>query len=234
MYISQKHQTQRLGSFEGQLGLLPMVGISSGVAAAALVSAISNPANWAAPPVNTHASWQSHFPGAKIASGYILSQSNDGRVAISKDGRNITQYMPISQLAGGIQKDSTGKIVFACCNISTSSTSGATTSPTTPSTTPSTTPASTPVSSGPSAGEVLTGVGSILSALATPAAGVFQTYTESKLARAQLKREQQAMPVGPSFMPPQVIQQGPGIGLILGVAGGFVALALILILVLKK
>jgi hypothetical protein len=88
---------------------------------------------------------------------------------------------------------------------------------------------------GTSAGEVLTGVGSILAALAPAATTAFQAQAEARAARTALKRErQQQMPMYTGPMQPQIIQQGPSTGLILGIAGGIAAIALILILVLKK
>lgn len=206
---------------------LPLISMPAISGAAANAVQIANPANWAAPPVGTHPSWQTQLPGAKIASGHILSAASGGQVAIAKDGKNVSSIMPVSSLVNNTIKNNAGKIIFSCCNIQTS---GATT----PAATSTTTTTTTPVSTGASAGELLTGVGSILSALAAPAAGIFQTYTESKLAKAALKREQQQMP---SYVPttqPQVIQQGPSTGLILGLVGGFAAIALILVLVLKK
>lgn len=88
---------------------------------------------------------------------------------------------------------------------------------------------------GTSAGEVLTGVGAILAALTPAVTGVIQTQAEASAARRALKRErQQQVPAYNGPMQPQIVQQGPSTGLILGIAGGFAAIALILILVLKK
>lgn len=100
------------------------------------------------------------------------------------------------------------------------------------------TPAPTPTpaaSTGPSATEIMSGVGSILSAFAAPAAAIFQTSMEAKTAKAALKaQQQQQQATYTGSQQPTIIQQGPSTGLILGIVGGFAVMAVVLILVLKK
>lgn len=196
-----------------------LIGIATPATSA--MAHLANPANWAAAPVNTHSSWSASFPGAKIASGYIISRRDtDGKVAITASGRAITQFMTIEELRSkGPIKDSSGKYIFACCNLTISSSVGQTGSPT-----------ASPQSTGPSAGEVLTGVGAILGALATPAAGIFQTHTEARLAKEQLKQEQRQAAMTPTYIPAPQIQQGSNNFVIAAVGVGFALLAVILVM----
>lgn len=235
MYIMQSSVRQRLGTFEGTFGqVLPTTNfkVSSGYTLKQSG--------------NTY--YLLNSKGQQTSSNYTIDQIKQNGGIKDYQGKVGLSYVPTAtastptstsflnlNLTGScaLSKAGTCDISGQCydtkgCPISDEE-AARVYSASTPSTSPS-----PPISTGASAGEVLTGVGSILSALATPAAGIFQTYTESKLAKAALKREQQQMPSYVPTMQPQVIQQGPSTGLILGLVGGFAAIALILVLVLKK
>jgi len=89
-----------------------------------------------------------------------------------------------------------------------------------------TTPTST------SAGEVLTGVGAILAALAPAAQTAIQTQAEATTAR----REARALRAQGQQLPPQVIMQAPAsnTGLILAVVGGIAVVGVLIMVMSKK
>lgn len=209
MYIWQNRVKQRLGSLEGSLGEFGQM-----------------------------------YAQFKVSPGYSVKQDpnsiDKGYYLVNSSGQQASVKYDLSQIKSGGAKDYQGVVRLTWAGSTT--VAPATTTSVTPKTTTTTdggskpVAISAPVSTGPSAGEVLTGVGSILAALAPATAGAFQTYTEASAAKAALKRERQQQQQQPMYGPtqPQVIQSGPSTGVILGIAGGFAAIALILILVLKK
>lgn len=84
-------------------------------------------------------------------------------------------------------------------------------------------------SKGTSAGEVLTGVGAILQALAPAGTSAFQTYTEAQAAKAALKGQSSGQP---TFI--TVPAQQSNTGLIVAVVGGVVLLGAVLMMQKKK
>lgn len=83
---------------------------------------------------------------------------------------------------------------------------------------------------GTSAGEVLTGVGSILSALAPAGMTALQTYNQSEIAKAALKAGGQAPQV--QYVP--VAASSSNTGVIIAVVGGIAAIGLVLVMMQKK
>lgn len=178
-----KTQKQRLGGIERMgLGLLPMP----------LVGLSVNPAmmNWAAAPARTHSSWNSTFPGALIASGHILEKrAADGKVAIVKGGVAQTPYQTVDQLKQAAQsfvKNSSGQIIFACCNLGDPASSS---QPTATSTSTSTTDTNASnQSSSNDWSSILTGVGAILGAGLNPAVSIYAQHQQAKAEREALRR----------------------------------------------
>jgi len=87
-------------------------------------------------------------------------------------------------------------------------------------------------SSGASAGEVLTGVGAILAALAPAGAAAFQTASDAQLAKAQLKAK--GNQVVPTTQYIQMPSSGGNTGVIVAVVAGVAVLGVLLIVMSKK
>lgn len=204
-----KRQVQRLGSFEAHNGL--GYSIYTG-----LLNETANPANWAASPTSTHSSWSSQLPGAKIASGHILSQrSQDGKVAVVKNGVAQTQYYSVAELAGTgkVLKNGAQKIVFCCAGspVATNSTSSTgSSSGSTSSSSSGSNGSSSKTENSNDWGSILTGAGSILTAGLGPALSIYTLNQQTKLQKEALRQQGAAgsQPVivqAPSAINPAVI-----------------------------
>lgn len=193
-----KKQSQKLGGFETYNGL----GISLAIP---LLNETANTANWAASPANVHSSWATQLPGARIASGHILSQrTQDGKVAVVKNGVAQTPYYTVSELRNNILKNSAQKIVFCCAGTPAASSSTNSTSSS------SSSSSSKESSTDTDWGSILTGAGSILTAGLGPALSIYTLNQQAKLQKEALRQQGAAGPQpvivqAPSAISPAVI-----------------------------